>query len=344
MTPEQLQKARRSLEEVLGSTAQVMEVEFVEILMKNFCVTRQAFEDLHLDTLRKEPNPVPEQLLQLIEGHKKRRAQNREKEAKEEAKKQKVEADMSASILKRLILEVPSSLPPVEELRDFLSKVSHCIPVTQRAYEKLSLVENANKVVRVCLEQEDADIVTTFVSRIIESIHTTGAEKLTAYGVTKMLFDPLAQISEKIEDSLKLGLEYNKNAQTRGTFSVPHISSSLPDGIGVAKYALLLAGEEKPENGTLEEALQDLKTKFSEPFSKPHYGALPYIITYVAAGKRIQFFALMIYKVQFEAITDVIHFDKPEGRARLLHLGTNLYRLLLKMKKDLPAPGGLQIY
>ncbi|GAQ83817.1 hypothetical protein KFL_001630145 [Klebsormidium nitens] len=150
MTPEKLQAVRDSLEEVLGLTAQVMEEEDVEILVKNLCVTPKACEDLHLETLRDDPYPVPANILQLIEGYKKMLA-----EGYKEAKKRKVEPDKSASILKELIVEIPLSLPPVEGLRDFLSNVSQRIPVTQRVYDKLSLVENANEVVRVCLEQED---------------------------------------------------------------------------------------------------------------------------------------------------------------------------------------------
>ncbi|GAQ83816.1 Hypothetical protein KFL_001630140 [Klebsormidium nitens] len=154
-----------------------------------------------------------------------------------------------------------------------------------------------------------------------------------------MLFDPLAQISEKIEDALKLGLEYNKNVQTKETFSIPHIANTRPDGTAVAKYALLLAGEEKPEDGTLQEALADLKAKFREPFSKLHYGVLPYIICYTASGKQVQF-----YSLQLDAITGVIHYNTPEGRAKVLHVVTNLYRLLLKMKETLPEPGGLALF
>ncbi|GAQ81218.1 hypothetical protein KFL_000740180 [Klebsormidium nitens] len=283
MTPEQIEIARKSLEEVFGDTAKVMSAEAVEILAANYCVTYQDFVDIKLKTLEESPNPVPDALLQRIAGFK-----------DERAKKRKVDADMSASILRKLVVEVPSSLPPIDQLKGFLSDVNQRIPVTQRVYQKLSLVQNANSVVRICSEQEDADIVATFVSRIIESIHTTGAEELTAYAVTKMLFDLLAQITEKIEAPLKLGLE----------------------------------------------ALEDLKAKFNEPFSRVHYGVLPYIIAYAAAGKMVQFYARRTQTVQLDPISDVIHYDTLEGRAMLVHLVANLYRLLLKMKQTLPDGSG----
>jgi hypothetical protein len=121
----------------------------------------------------------------------------------------------------------------------------------------------------------------------------TPLEELTAYGVTKLVFDVLHQVDVGIEPPLRLSLRYDKNASTKGTFSVPNTANTRPDGTGVAKYTLLLAGEEKAEEATIAQAKVDVKTKFKDAFSIMHYEALQYLVAYAAAGKRIEFYALL---------------------------------------------------
>lgn len=102
-------------------------------------------------------------------------------------------------------------------------------------------------------------------------------------------------------------------------------------------WRLLFKGEERGVDHFLKDAIADL-TRRTARSSQYYCGGLDYVLSYAAAGRLLQFFALrggsVITPVEISPVYDL---TVPDDRAALVLATINLYTVLAVVQRSLPS-------
>ena len=247
------------------------------------------------------------------------------------------EPDPSTDIAIHLVSNGPSDLPKLEELANLLQQpLPTWVPLAAGALRLLR--QSAYHFVR----DDAGSSLSINVSAAVARNAPVGGEQLTATYVDVVLIGTLLALGRALPQSQRLYLDLHRD-KADSNFKMTSKAESghgLPPDLVLREastWRLLFKGEERGVDHFLKDAIADL-TRRTARSSQYYCGGLDYVLSYAAAGRLLQFFALrggsVITPVEISPVYDL---TVPDDRAALVLATINLYTVLAVVQRSLPS-------
>lgn len=255
--------------------------------------------------------------------------------------------DPSAGIASRLAASGPTDLPALEELEHLLQK-----PLPERA----PITAGAHRLLR---QSADAFVLDKAAGSLAIAVRNAvspalaGIKQSTSSYVDCVLIRPLLALDSLQPLQSRIDFEPQRDSVDSASKMAP-LKAAFGDRLRpdlmlreASSGRLLMKGQERGSGEfTLADAVADL-TATTGCWSEYYYGHLDYLLSYAAAGRYLQLFALRrgspVTAVSISPVYDLANLD---DRAAAVLASFNLYTLLAAVHRSLPRyvlPAGKEL-
>ncbi|KAL3157970.1 hypothetical protein ABBQ32_012371 [Trebouxia sp. C0010 RCD-2024] len=243
--------------------------------------------------------------------------------------------DRTGHYVRQLLEPVLTAVPLAADVPSLFQSALYCsgtlpFPVPDIFYESQKRQDDDMKYYLAPVSHSGAVAFSSTIHAVLRKKFPMGSEMVQAGQLDQLVCDVMDLLDEYAQ---KLHFKRKRN---EGEVSLT-LSAKRPDLCVLVRSALLFKGEDKTEEGQLDQAVAELKQKMRR-WSQSYHGQVEFLLCYAMAGGRVRICMLRRDDPDSCHVLSGDHsiYDM-RGRLQLVRIAILLYRILAIQQTQLPS-------